>query len=186
MVAGVIVVSSGAKPFAELLGTSLYVLMASTSFDTFTFASFGRYLPRVILQQIKCLVRAVVWHESCFDRVQGSLSGLRISDSRCSDRRLGIPGGWLSSPDSRTAKHAECDSATSLVNHSKEFLMLENQKRRESFERITEAEVLSAIHYLDPDLKPERTRQGAGTVHGIYITLLTTLTVVLTYICVYF
>lgn len=64
--------------------------------------------------------------------------------------------------------------------------MLENYQRRESLESITEAEILSAIRYLDPDLKLERTGQNAGSVSGICITLLTMLTSVVAYICLHF
>ena len=63
--------------------------------------------------------------------------------------------------------------------------MLENYQRRESLESITEAEILSAIRYLDPDLQPERTGQNAGTVCGICITLLTMLMSVVAYICLH-
>jgi hypothetical protein len=63
--------------------------------------------------------------------------------------------------------------------------MPESHERSESLECMTEPEILSAIRYLDPDLEP-RTGHDAGTVSGICITLLTTLTGVLTYICLYF
>jgi hypothetical protein len=76
--------------------------------------------------------------------------------------------------------------ATSQVYNSTEFLMLKNHKRRKSFECITEREVLSAISYLDPDLESRRTRRDAGTAWGTCIVLLTVVTGVMTYICLYF
>lgn len=61
--------------------------------------------------------------------------------------------------------------------------MLENHERKDSPECVTEAEILSAIRYLDPDL--ERSGRDAGTVGGICVVLIAILTGVLVYICHY-
>lgn len=63
--------------------------------------------------------------------------------------------------------------------------MLEKHEWSESLECMTEAKILSAIRYLDPDLE-ERTAQDTSTVCAICITLLTMLAGVVTYVCRYF
>jgi hypothetical protein len=60
-----------------------------------------------------------------------------------------------------------------------------NHQRGKSTERFTEAEILSAIRYLDPNLEPKRTKRNPGTMCGIFVALLTMSTAVLMYICVY-
>jgi hypothetical protein len=52
-------------------------------------------------------------------------------------------------------------------------------------EHLTDAEILCAIRYLDPDLCAERAGEDAGTILGICINLLSALTDTLTHICVY-
>ena len=52
-------------------------------------------------------------------------------------------------------------------------------------EHLTDAEIMWAIRYLDPDISAEKRGEDAGTVLGICITLLTMLTCALTYICLY-
>jgi len=63
--------------------------------------------------------------------------------------------------------------------------MQEDQEMTELNERLTDAEIIRAIRYLDPDLCPEMTEEDAGTVVGIGITLLTALTSTLTSISLY-
>jgi hypothetical protein len=64
--------------------------------------------------------------------------------------------------------------------------MLDNRGMRASLEYTTDAEVKSAIRYLDPDLDLERTGARSGPVFGICITLLTIVTGVLTFVVFYF
>ena len=52
-------------------------------------------------------------------------------------------------------------------------------------ERLTEAEIMRAIRYLDPDVCAERTRENAGTILGICITLVTVLTGALAFVWLY-
>ena len=52
-------------------------------------------------------------------------------------------------------------------------------------EHLTDAEIVWAIRYLDPDLCTERAGEGTGTVVGIGITLLTALSGALVYIGLY-
>lgn len=52
-------------------------------------------------------------------------------------------------------------------------------------EHLTDAEITSAIRYLDPDSDAERTREDDGTAIGICIALLAELAGVLTYISDY-
>jgi hypothetical protein len=65
-------------------------------------------------------------------------------------------------------------------------LMLDNREMRASLEYTTDAEVKSAIRYLDPDLDLERTRARSGAAFGICITSLTIVTGVLTFVFFYF
>ncbi|QNI30500.1 hypothetical protein H7849_15235 [Alloacidobacterium dinghuense] len=52
-------------------------------------------------------------------------------------------------------------------------------------ERLTDAEIMRAIRYLDPDVCAERARENAGTILGICITLVTVLTGALAYVWLY-
>lgn len=61
--------------------------------------------------------------------------------------------------------------------------MEENHEPIELNEHLTDAEIMSAIRYLDPDLCAEGTGDDSGTVLGICITFLTALTGALTCIC---
>jgi hypothetical protein len=63
--------------------------------------------------------------------------------------------------------------------------MQENRELIELNEHLTNAGIMRAIRYLDPDLCAEGTGEDAGTVRGICITLLTALTGALTYIYLY-
>jgi hypothetical protein len=63
--------------------------------------------------------------------------------------------------------------------------MLQRHERRGPLDYLTEAEILSAIRYLDPDLEPERIQRDASKMSGVVI-LLTTIVGVVTYICLYF
>jgi hypothetical protein len=63
--------------------------------------------------------------------------------------------------------------------------MQENHEMMELNEHLTDAEIVRAIRYLDPDLCAEQTEQDAGTVVGIGISLLTALTGALTHISLY-
>jgi hypothetical protein len=62
--------------------------------------------------------------------------------------------------------------------------MRENREMIVLNQNLTDAEIMWAIRYLDPDC-PEKAREDTGSVVGIVITLLTALTGVLTYISVY-
>jgi hypothetical protein len=61
------------------------------------------------------------------------------------------------------------------------------QENREMMlnEHLTDAEIVRAIHYLDPDLCTDKTLEDTGSAVGIGITLLTALTGALTYIGLY-
>jgi hypothetical protein len=61
------------------------------------------------------------------------------------------------------------------------------QKNREPAapEHMTDAEIMLAIRYLDPDLTAHRTAVEGGTILGICITLLTMLPGAMSYICPY-
>ena len=52
-------------------------------------------------------------------------------------------------------------------------------------ERMTDAEIMSAIRYLDPDPCAEGTSEDSVMLVGICITLLTGLTGAITYVCFY-
>jgi len=52
-------------------------------------------------------------------------------------------------------------------------------------EHLTDAEIMRAIRYLDPDLCAEKAGEDTGTAVGIGITLLTALAGALTYIGLY-
>ena len=52
-------------------------------------------------------------------------------------------------------------------------------------EHLTDAEIIRAIRYLDPDLRAETVGEDAGTATGIGITLLAALAGALTYIALY-
>jgi hypothetical protein len=62
--------------------------------------------------------------------------------------------------------------------------MQENREMIALNQNLTDAEIMWAIRYLDPDCA-EKAIEGTGRVVGIGITLLTALTAVLTYISVY-
>ena len=64
--------------------------------------------------------------------------------------------------------------------------MQENHEHRESHKCITEAEILSTIRYLDPELEPRGAGQEAGTACAIFVTLLAALTAAAMYVCVCF
>jgi hypothetical protein len=63
--------------------------------------------------------------------------------------------------------------------------MQENHKMMELNEHLTDAEIMRAIRYLDPDLCAEKAGEDTGTAVGIGITLLTALAGALTYIGLY-
>lgn len=63
--------------------------------------------------------------------------------------------------------------------------MQENHEMMELDEHLTDAEIVRAIRYLDPDLCAEKAVDDTGTAVGIGITLLTALTGALTYIGLY-
>jgi hypothetical protein len=63
--------------------------------------------------------------------------------------------------------------------------MQDNHEMMELNERLTDAEIVRAIRYLDPDLCAEKAEQDTGTVVGIGVTLLTALTGALTYVGLY-
>ena len=63
--------------------------------------------------------------------------------------------------------------------------MQNNHKMMELNEHLTDAEIMSAIRYLDPDLRAEKAEEDAGSVVGIGITMLTALTDALTHISLY-
>jgi len=52
-------------------------------------------------------------------------------------------------------------------------------------EHLTDAEIVRAIRYLDPDICTEKAEEDTGTVVGIGVTLLTALTGALTYVGLY-
>ena len=60
--------------------------------------------------------------------------------------------------------------------------MQENRERMVDNDRLTDAKIMSAIRYLDPDVYAETTREDAGTILGICITLLIVLSGVFVYI----
>jgi hypothetical protein len=63
--------------------------------------------------------------------------------------------------------------------------MQDNHEMMELNEHLTDAEIMRAIRYLDPDLCAEKAGEDTGTAVGIGITLLTALTGALTYIGLY-
>ena len=63
--------------------------------------------------------------------------------------------------------------------------MQNNHEMMELNEHLTDAEIMRAIRYLDPDLCAEKAGEDTGTAVGIGITLLTALTGALTYIGLY-
>ena len=63
--------------------------------------------------------------------------------------------------------------------------MQDNHEMMELNEHLTDAEIMRAIRYLDPDLCAEKAGEDTGTAVGIGITLLTALAGALTYIGVY-
>ena len=63
--------------------------------------------------------------------------------------------------------------------------MLENHEMMNLNEHQTDAEIMRAIRYLDPDLCAGRAEEDTGTVVGIGIAVLTALTGALTYIGLY-
>jgi hypothetical protein len=63
--------------------------------------------------------------------------------------------------------------------------MQDNHEMMELNEHLTDAEIMAAIRYLEPDLCAEKTGEDTGTIIGIGITLLTALTGALTYIGLY-
>ena len=60
--------------------------------------------------------------------------------------------------------------------------MQENRERMVDNQRLTDAEIMSAIRYLDPEVCAERTREDAGTIVGICIAILIVLSGALVYI----
>lgn len=60
--------------------------------------------------------------------------------------------------------------------------MQENRERIVDAERLTDAEIMRAIRYLDPDIYGERTREDASTILVICITLLIFFTGALAYV----
>ena len=63
--------------------------------------------------------------------------------------------------------------------------MQENHEMMELNEHLTDADIVRAIRYLDPDLCIEETEDDTGTVIGICISLLTALTGALTHVSLY-
>ena len=63
--------------------------------------------------------------------------------------------------------------------------MQENRDLRELNEHPTDAEIMLAIRYLDPDSCTEKAGKDVGTVTGICIPLFTALATALTYIGLY-
>lgn len=63
--------------------------------------------------------------------------------------------------------------------------MQDNHEMMELNEHLTDAEIMSAIRYLEPDLCAEKAGEDTDTIIGIGITLLTALTGALTYIGLY-
>ena len=63
--------------------------------------------------------------------------------------------------------------------------MQENHEMMDLNEHLTDAEIVRAIRYLDPDLCAEKASEDTGTVIGIGITLLIALTGALTIICLH-
>jgi len=63
--------------------------------------------------------------------------------------------------------------------------MQDNHEMMELNEQLTDAEIIWAIRYLDPDLCAVKAEEGTGTVVGIGIRLLTALTDALTSISLY-
>ena len=63
--------------------------------------------------------------------------------------------------------------------------MQENHNRIELNEHLTDAEIIRAIRYLDPDLCAKEAGEDTGGVVRIGITLLTALTDALTSISLY-
>ena len=63
--------------------------------------------------------------------------------------------------------------------------MQENHEMMELNEHLTDAEIVPAIRYLDPDICPEKAVEDTGPAVGIGITLLAAITGALTYIGLY-
>jgi hypothetical protein len=63
--------------------------------------------------------------------------------------------------------------------------MQENHEMMDLNEHLTDAQIIWAIRYLDPDLCTEKTEGDAGAVVGIGISLLKALTGALTSISIY-
>ena len=63
--------------------------------------------------------------------------------------------------------------------------MQENREMMALNEHLTDAEIVRAIRYLDPDLCTDKALEDTGTAVGIGIALLTALTGALTYIGLY-
>ena len=63
--------------------------------------------------------------------------------------------------------------------------MQENREMMALNEHLTDAEIVRAIRYLDPDLCTDKALEDTGTVVGIGVTLLTALTGALTYVGLY-
>ena len=63
--------------------------------------------------------------------------------------------------------------------------MQDNREMMKLNEHLTDAEIVRAIRYLDPDICTEKAEEDTGTVVGIGVTLLTALTGALTYVGLY-
>jgi len=63
--------------------------------------------------------------------------------------------------------------------------MQDDHEMMELNEHLTDAEIVRAIRYLDPDKCTEKAEEDTGTVVGIGVTLLTALTGALTYVGLY-
>jgi hypothetical protein len=63
--------------------------------------------------------------------------------------------------------------------------MQENRELMELNKHLTDAEIMLAIHYLDPDPGTKKTRANAGRGASIYIPLFTALAAALAYIGFY-
>jgi hypothetical protein len=63
--------------------------------------------------------------------------------------------------------------------------MQDNREMMKLNEHLTDAEIVRAIRYLDPDLCAKKTEEDTGTAVGIGVALLTALTVALTYVGLY-
>jgi hypothetical protein len=63
--------------------------------------------------------------------------------------------------------------------------MQDNREMIELNEHLTDAEIVRAIRYLDPDLYAEKAEEDTGTAVGIGVALLAALTGALTYVALY-